>query len=156
MLFRSEKLWAGRWLCPVEDYVILVDYGQVKVVGGQRGSRSNSTLLYTIPGEPVRAPASGVVVLAQNLALTGNTVVIDHGCGMRSYLYGLADLHVQKGQTVAQGDVVGYVGTTGRSTGNHLHFEIRVNGSRTDPLNYFSDLTLYYRSGGQKVQLDLS
>ena len=125
-----EKLWAGRWLCPVEDYVILVDYGQVKVVGGQRGSRSNSTLLYTIPGEPVRAPANGVVVLAQNLALTGNTVVIDHGCGMRSYLYGLADLHVQKGQTVAQGDAVGLVG-------EELTMDFKLGSKSVNPWRLF-------------------
>ena len=56
--------------------------------------------IYTIPGEPCRAPANGVVVLARNLALTGNTVVIDHGAGMRSYLYGLQALTVSEGQTV--------------------------------------------------------
>ena len=69
---------------PAENSMTLVDYGQVKVTNGQQGSRSNSTKLYTIPGEPCRAPANGVVVLARNLALTGNTVVIDHGAGMRS------------------------------------------------------------------------
>ena len=55
----------------------LVDFGQVKVVNGKQGSKSNSTRLYTIPGDSCRAPAAGVVVLARNLALTGNTVVID-------------------------------------------------------------------------------
>ena len=77
---------------------------------GARTTQSNSTLLYTIPGDPVRAPADGVVVVAQNLALTGNTIVIDHGCGLRSYLYGLADLHVEKGQSVARGDAIGQAG----------------------------------------------
>lgn len=85
---------------PAENSMTLVDYGQVKVTNGQQGSRSNSTKLYTIPGEPCRAPANGVVVLARNLALTGNTVVIDHGAGMRSYLYGLQALAVSEGQTV--------------------------------------------------------
>ena len=87
-----------------------VDYGQVKVTNGQQGSRSNSTKLYTIPGEPCRAPANGVVVLARNLALTGNTVVIDHGAGMRSYLYGLQALAVSEGQTVEKGQAVGALG----------------------------------------------
>ena len=105
-----EKLWQGGFVCPVENYMKLVDYGQVKVVNGQQGSRSNSTKLYTIPGEPCRAPASGVVVLAQNLALTGNTVVIDHGAGMRSYLYGLQSLSVSVGQTVEKGQAVGVLG----------------------------------------------
>ena len=61
---------------------------------------------------PVRAPAGGVVAVAQELGLTGNTVVIDHGCGLRSYLYGLGSIHVQPGQTVARGDALGQVGET--------------------------------------------
>ena len=88
----------------------LVDFGQVKVTGGQQGSRSNSTRLYTIPGEPCRAPANGVVVFAADLALTGSTVVIDHGCGVRSYLYGLQELSVTRGQTVERGQAVGVLG----------------------------------------------
>ena len=105
-----EKMWQGGFVNPVESYTTLVDYGQVRVVNGQQGSRSNSTKLYTIPGEPCRAPANGVVVLAAELALTGNTVVIDHGCGMRSYLYGLQTLSVSAGQTVEKGQAVGVLG----------------------------------------------
>ena len=105
-----EKMWQGGFVNPVESYTTLVDYGQVRVVNGQQGSRSNSTKLYTIPGEPCRAPANGVVVLAAELALTGNTVVIDHGCGMRSYLYGLDALSVSEGQSVERGQAVGALG----------------------------------------------
>ena len=105
-----EKLWQGGFVNPVESYTTLVDYGQVRVVNGRQGSRSNSTKLYTIPGEPCRAPANGVVVLAAELTLTGNTVVIDHGCGMRSYLYGLQALSVSAGQTVEKGQAVGVLG----------------------------------------------
>ena len=105
-----EKMWQGGFVNPVESYTTLVDYGQVRVVNGQQGSRSNSTKLYTIPGEPCRAPANGVVVLAAELALTGNTVVIDHGCGMRSYLYGLQTLSASAGQTVEKGQAVGVLG----------------------------------------------
>ena len=105
-----EKLWSGGFVNPAENSMTLVDYGQVKVTNGQQGSRSNSTKLYTIPGEPCRAPANGVVVLARNLALTGNTVVIDHGAGMRSYLYGLQALAVSEGQTVEKGQAVGALG----------------------------------------------
>ena len=90
--------------------VIPKDFGQTKVTGGKQGSKSNSTKLYTIPGDPCRAPANGVVVLARNLALTGNTVVIDHGCGMRSYLYGLDALSVSEGQSVERGQAVGALG----------------------------------------------
>ena len=106
----QEKLWSGGFVCPAEDYLVLLDFGQIKITNGQQGSKSNSTKLYTIPGEPCRAPANGVVVLARNLALTGNTVVIDHGCGMRSYLYGLQTLSVSRGQTVEKGQAVGALG----------------------------------------------
>lgn len=105
-----EKLWSGAFLCPAENYLVLLDFGQVKVTNGQQGSRSNSTRLYTIPGDPARAPANGIVVFAGNLALTGNTVVIDHGCGMRSYLYGLQTLSVTQGQTLEKGQAVGVLG----------------------------------------------
>ena len=105
-----EKLWAGGFVCPAENYLVLLNFGQVKVTDGQQGSRSNSTRLYTIPGEPARAPANGMVVFAGNLALTGNTVVIDHGCGVRSYLYGLQTISVTRSQTVSKGDAVGALG----------------------------------------------
>lgn len=105
-----EKLWSSGFACPAENYMTLVDFGQTKVTGGKQGSKSNSTKLYTIPGDPCRAPANGVVVLARNLALTGNTVVIDHGCGMRSYLYGLDALSVSEGQSVERGQAVGALG----------------------------------------------
>ena len=107
-----DKMWHGAFLCPAETYTVLLDYGQTKVMAGARAGQSNSTLLYTIPGEPARAPADGVVAVAQNLGLTGNTVVIDHGCGLRSYLYGLAGIDVKPGQTVSQGDAVGPLGET--------------------------------------------
>ncbi len=102
-----DKLWQGGFVCPAQDYMVLVDFGQVKLTNGTPGAKSNSTRLYTIPGEAARAPAAGVVVLAKELQLTGNTVVIDHGCGLRSYLYGLAAIHVTQGQTLEKGQAVG-------------------------------------------------
>ena len=98
-----EKLWQGGFVNPVESYTTLVDYGQVRVVNGRQGSRSNSTKLYTIPGEPCRAPANGVVVLAAELALTGNTVVIDHGCGV--VIGETAEVH--SGTVIYQGVTLG-------------------------------------------------
>ena len=106
----TAKQWQGGFVPPAEDSMTLVDYGQIKVTNGQQGSRSNSTKLYTIPGAPCRAAANGTVVFAGNLALTGTTVVIDHGCGLRSYLYGLQELSVSKGQTVEKGQAVGALG----------------------------------------------
>ena len=135
-----EKLWQGGFVCPAESYTTLVDYGQVKVENGQQGSRSNSTMLYTIPGEPCRAAANGTVVFAGSLELTGNTVVIDHGCGLRSYLYGLQEISVSKGQTVEKGQLIGYVGATGAATGPHCHFEMYYNNALISARNVFPDM----------------
>ena len=106
----TAKQWQGGFVPPAEDSMTLVGYGQVRVTDGQQGSRSNSTKLYTIPGAPCRAAANGTVVFAGNLELTGNTVVIDHGCGLRSYLYGLQEISVSAGQTVEKGQAVGALG----------------------------------------------
>ena len=83
----------------------------------------------------------------------GNYVVISHSDGTSTLYAHMNSRAVSKGEKVSQGQVIGYVGTTGRSTGYHLHFEVRLNGSRRDPVNYFPNKTLYYRSGGKTVQI---
>ena len=124
----TAKQWQGGFVPPAEDSMTLVDYGQIKVTDGQQGSRSNSTKLYTIPGAPCRAAANGTVVFAGNLALTGNTVVIDHGCGVKSYLYGLETVGVERGQSVSAGDPLGTAGTA-----HNLIYELRIGSKSTDP-----------------------
>ncbi len=121
-----EKQWSGGFVCPAENYMILVDYGQVKSVNGKQGSRSNSVQMETIAGDACRAPANGVVVLAQKLELTGNTVVIDHGCGVRSYLYGLQDISVMVGQTVEKAQSVGTLAET-------LTMDTKIGNKSIDP-----------------------
>ncbi len=92
-----------------------------------------------IYGQPIIAAASGTVTFAgYDDSGYGYYVTIDHGSGY-STLYGhCSSLAVSSGQQVSQGDVIGYVGSTGYSTGPHLHFEIRVDGVQTDPLGYVS------------------
>lgn len=86
------------------------------------------------PGTPIPAPAAGRVVLAENLFFTGNTVVIDHGAGLYSLLAHLSRIDVAPGQTLVRGEAVGLLGATGRVTGPHLHWTVRLNGARVDPL----------------------
>lgn len=89
-------------------------------------------------GTPVRVRSKGVVVFAGWQAGYGRLVEIDHGMGVRS-LYGhLAKITVRKGQTVKDSQVVGRVGSSGRSTGPHLHYEIRINGIPRNPLALLS------------------
>lgn len=85
-------------------------------------------------GAPIAAPGGGRVVLAEDLFFTGQTVVIDHGLGLYSLLAHLSRIDVRPGQAVARGDTLGLLGATGRVTGPHLHWTVRLNGARVDPL----------------------
>jgi murein DD-endopeptidase MepM/ murein hydrolase activator NlpD len=75
------------------------------------------------------------VVIAGSRYFTGNTVVIDHGLGMFSLLAHMSTIRVHPGDLVAPGDIVGAVGATGRVTGPHLHWSVRVNGVSVDPVS---------------------
>jgi murein DD-endopeptidase MepM/ murein hydrolase activator NlpD len=102
--------------------------------GQSRGSHSGADFL-SPAGTPVKAPNAGRVVLARDLYYTGNTVIIDHGLGLFSLLAHLSQIDVKAGDTVAAGDVIGKVGATGRVTGPHLHWTVRDNNARVDPLS---------------------
>jgi murein DD-endopeptidase MepM/ murein hydrolase activator NlpD len=88
-------------------------------------------------GTPIRATKSGQVIVSAYGGSYGNYVSISHGGGSSSLYAHMSKRAVGAGQTVQKGQVIGYVGTTGSSTGNHLHFEIKVHGSRINPLSVF-------------------
>lgn len=128
-------------------------YGGRKDPINGRSSNHTGIDIPAARGTPIYAAKSGVVTTSVygsgSYWSYGNFVLISHKDGTSTLYAHMSSRNVKEGQTVRQGDVVGYVGTTGRSTGNHLHFEVRVNGKRTDPLNYFKDKALYFRSGGK-------
>jgi murein DD-endopeptidase MepM/ murein hydrolase activator NlpD len=80
------------------------------------------------------------VVVARDLFFTGNTIVIDHGSGVFSTLAHLSRIDVEEGSSIARGEVVGLVGATGRVTGPHLHWSLRVGNARVDPLSALASL----------------
>ena len=92
----------------------------------------------TIYGTPIVAADSGKVVTATYHYSYGNYVMIDHGDGYSTLYAHASSLAVSAGQTVTKGQTIAYVGSTGNSTGPHLHFEVRVNGNRQNPFNWFS------------------
>ena len=98
---------------------------------------------YGHDGDIIIACDAGVVVAAQWSDSYGYYVMIDHGNGMQTLYAHMSGMAVSYGTKVSQGQTIGYLGSTGWSTGTHCHLEIYVNGSRTDPEAYFSGMTFY-------------
>lgn len=93
------------------------------------------------PGQPIHASADGVVIQAGEVSGLGQAVFIAHGFGVTTRYGHMSRIDVRPGQRVKRGDVVGRVGNTGRSTGYHLHYEVRVDGDPVNPLGYILDDT---------------
>lgn len=89
-------------------------------------------------GSPILAAYSGTVVAAAYNGSMGNYIMIDHGDDLYTIYMHASALYVSKGAQVSRGDQIGAVGSTGRSTGPHLHFSVRLNGSYVSPWNYIS------------------
>ena len=111
--------------------------GPVTSPFGMRWGRMHEGIDIAAPtGTAIRAAAAGTVIYAGWLSGYGNLVILDHGNGLATAYGHQSSVAVTTGQTVTQGHTIGYVGSTGHSTGPHLHFEVRVNGVPVDPLGY--------------------
>jgi murein DD-endopeptidase MepM/ murein hydrolase activator NlpD len=104
------------------------------------GSDFHSGLDISAPtGQPIQATADGLVTTASYQGNYGNLIEVDHGFGITTRYGHLSRFAVTKGQRVRRGDIIGYVGSTGRSTSPHLHYEVLVNGRLTDPLRLLTN-----------------
>jgi murein DD-endopeptidase MepM/ murein hydrolase activator NlpD len=130
----AERLWSSRFVRPVPQRANS-SFGSRSVFNGVARAPHAGTDFLSPAGTPVAAPNSGRVVCARDLYFTGNTVIIDHGLGVFSLLAHLSQMDVQEGQPVTAGQVIGLVGATGRVTGPHLHWAVRVAGARVDALS---------------------
>lgn len=130
----SDALWSGVFTRPVLD-AANSRFGSRSIFNGRRSSPHTGADFLSGTGTPIKAPNHGRVRLAEALYFSGNTVIIDHGLGLFSLFAHLSAFTVKEGDQVATGDVLGLVGATGRVTGPHLHWAVRVNGARIDPLS---------------------
>ncbi len=136
--FSGQQRWDGLFRVPIEGPVRVTSaFGTRRSYSGGPPTSYHGGIDYGAEeGTPVLAAGRGRVALAEELTVRGNEVIVDHGLGVYSGYYHLSAITVETGQEVEQGDPIGKVGSTGLSTGSHLHWEIRVVGVFVDPLQW--------------------
>ena len=127
-----RPLWKGRFLEPVRGQVS-GRFGSRRIINGQPRSPHSGEDVAAPEGTPVAAMNHGIVRLTINHFFTGKGVIVDHGLGLFSMYFHLSSVDVEQNQTVQKGQMIGRVGSTGRATGPHLHWGVRLNGARVDP-----------------------
>ncbi|MCR9258616.1 MAG: M23 family metallopeptidase [Pseudomonadaceae bacterium] len=115
-------------------------FGHRRFFNDQPRSPHSGLDIAAATGTPVSAAASATVTLADDLYFNGNTLFLDHGQGLITMYCHLSELLVETGDQVAQGDVIGLVGATGRVTGPHLHWSVSLNGYRVDPQTFLTTI----------------
>lgn len=133
----TPPVWSLPFHPPVEEYRP-ENFGSRRVINGEPRTPHAAVDIRLPEGTPVRAIADGVVAFAGDRFFGGLSVVVDHGGGVFSVHYHLKEFHVAEGERVARGARIGAVGSTGRATGPHLHFGVRVPGGRVDPTRLFA------------------
>lgn len=136
----TERVWRGPFELPVPGEATS-SFGRLTVLNGESRGRHQGADFRAVSGTLVHAPNAGRVVLAEDLYFSGNTIVLDHGLGMFSLFGHLSHIGVTLGATVARGDVLGESGATGRVTGPHLHWALRLGDLSVDPLSLVAALS---------------
>ena len=136
-----ERRWRGPFAEPMISLAgpvpLTSDFGTRRTINGRPTTWPHEGVDYEVDtGDPIRACADGVVVLAEALHTRGNSVFIDHGWGVMSGYSHMFQWQVQVGQEVKKGQQIGLVGSTGFVTGPHLHWEIRVRNVPVEPLEW--------------------
>lgn len=129
-----HRFWDRDPVMPIDSKVTSV-YGTNRVFNGQMLSSHLGTDLRAKVPTKIKAPVGGLVAFARNTFRTGNTIILDHGFGFFSLYAHLSKFKVKEGQLVTRGSIVGISGNTGRTTAPHLHWGVRVQGIRVDPLS---------------------
>jgi murein DD-endopeptidase MepM/ murein hydrolase activator NlpD len=128
----SDRRWHGPFTAPTPGPQTS-NFGSRSVFNGQARAPHAGIDYRGAVGAPIVAPNAGRVVLAADLFMTGNTVVVDHGLGLHSLFAHMSRIDVKAGDELATNAAIGLVGATGRVTGPHLHWTVRLGTARVDP-----------------------
>ena len=135
--FSEDKRWEGPFQVPVTGTMVTAGYG-----GGRSYNEEPVTIYHTGTdfdgqiGTPIMAAANGTVVFSDSLELRGQTVILDHGLGVMTGYYHLSEVFVALGEEVAAGQRIGLGGSTGLSTGPHLHWDLRIMDVPVDAMKW--------------------
>lgn len=140
-----EPYWKEPFIKPVQGR-LTTPYGYTRYVNGVFNSIHRAIDLAAPQGTPVKATNSGVVVLAEELYLTGNSIYLDHGLQLFSQYAHMSKLLVKAGDRVEVGDIIGEVGSTGFSTGPHLHFAFWIGNTPTNPDRLFDSTPFRWKA----------
>lgn len=130
----TERMWGDTFIQPV-DTKPSTEFGIRRIINNKKTSIHKGVDYRGRKGSPVKAMNSGRVVLTRELFYGGKTAIIDHGMGIFSVYMHLSGFNVLEGEDVSAGEVIGFIGDTGRANGPHLHISIRLNGISINPLS---------------------
>ena len=136
-LVKARKIWFENnpdmeFILPVKGITTGV-FGTKRFYNGVEGNYHNGFDIAADTGTPIVAPSSGKITLTGNFFYNGKSIILDHGRGLKSIMIHLDEILVEENQYVEKGQIIGKVGTTGKSTGAHLHWSVLVNNTYVDP-----------------------
>jgi len=129
----TYPLWMGRWIRPVPG-MIVSPFGCRCIINDMERSPHSGVDLKAAEGDPIKATNRGTVALVAHHFFSGLSIIIDHGGDIQSMYFHLSKNFVKVGQVVEKGTIIGLAGSSGRVTGPHRHFAIRLNNGRIDPI----------------------
>jgi hypothetical protein len=133
----AQSMWTSPFIMPVLGPVTS-EFGSRRVLNGKARSPHNGIDIAAPEGAPVAASNVGRVALTGDFLINGRTVILDHGLGLYTVYSHLRDVFVNEGEMVEGGFVIGTVGSTGRATGPHLHFSVRLGDTRVSPEEFIN------------------
>ncbi len=132
----KNKYWEGEFLQPCQGR-ISSKFGLYRYTNNNPAVRHTGIDIACPAGTPIAAANNGRVILSEHIVKTGNTVVIEHGGGLKTYYFHMSENLVEEGDMVEKGDIIALVGSTGYSTGPHLHFEVKHGNTSLSPWELF-------------------
>jgi len=144
-IHNNQFIYLDDFAIPVENGKITGAFGSNRILNGIAISPHNGLDISAPLGTDIRTMATGIVALTGDYFYNGKFVLIDHGCGLSSIYIHMSTICVEKGDYIICGDKIGEVGSTGRSTGNHLHWGISWKGERIDPALIIKQNTIFFK-----------